>query len=93
MITLKLIKMKAFDTNGTKGIAYTCALKGRVLNVSSLSFTDEGKDCLKADEKAMTLSIDCKIEVLVRPYLDIASGATINGLVVMPALGIEIAQA
>lgn len=93
MTTFKLIKQKAFDTNGTKGTAYTCAYRGRVLNISSLSFADEAKDTIKVDDKAMTLVIDCNIEVLLRPYTDLATGATVNGLVVMPALGLGIAAA
>ena len=76
MITLKLIKSKDFDTNGTKGTAYTCAFKGRALNVSSLSFADEAADCLVADNKAMTLKINTAIEIVSRPYYDIASDST-----------------
>lgn len=84
--------MKTFDTNGTKGTAYTCALKGRVLNVSSLAFADEAADCLKADEKAMTLTINTDIEVVVRPYTDLATNEVLNGLSVLPKLGVEIAK-
>lgn len=92
MITLKLIKMKAFDTNGTKGIAYTCALKGRAVNVSSLSFADEAEGTLKADETAMTLVINCNVEIVERPYFDVASDSAKVGLTVMPALGIAISK-
>lgn len=92
MITLKLIKSKSFDTNGTKGTTYTCALKGRVLNVSSLSFADEDKDCLKADDKLMTLTINTDIEVVVKPYADLTTGEILNGLAVLPKLGVEIAK-
>lgn len=92
MITLKLIRSKAFDTNGTKGTVYTCALKGRVLNVSSLSFADEAKDTLKADDKAGTLVINCNIEVVKRPYYDAASEGMIMGLSVLPAFGVNISD-
>lgn len=92
MITLKLIKMKAFDTNGTKGVAYTCALKGRALNVSSLSFADEAKDTLVVDEKAMTLTINTKIEIVANSYYDVATESTKVGLTVMPALGVDVAK-
>ena len=92
MTTLKLIRKKDFDTNGTKGTTYTCALKGRVLNVSSLSFVDEDKDCLKADEEAMTLVISCPIEVVKRPYVDITTGEMVNGLAILPAFGVAISE-
>jgi hypothetical protein len=92
MTVLKLIRSKAFDTNGTKGITYTCALKGRVLNVSSLSFADEDKDCLKADDKAMILTINCNIEVVEAPYWDAVNEKSITGLKVMPAFGVAISK-
>lgn len=82
--------MKAFDTNGTKGTTYTCAKSGRVLNVSSLSF-DNAAD-LVADEKAMTLVINTEVEVVSRPYTDLATGEVLNGLVVLPKFGIDIAK-
>lgn len=92
MTTLKLIRSKSFDTNGTKGTTYTCALKGRVLNVSSLSFADEAADCLKADEKTMTLVINCAIEVVKRPYIDVVTGESVMGLSVLPAFGVAISE-
>lgn len=92
MTTLKVIRKKDFDTNGTKGTTYTCALKGRVLNVSSLSFADEDKDCLKYDDKANTLVINCNIEVIKRPYVDVTTGELVNGLAVLPAFGVQLSE-
>lgn len=91
MTTLKVIKKKDFDTNGTKGTAFTCAFKGRVLNVSTLSFTDEDKDCLKHDDKANTLVINCNIEIVKKPYID-ALGEVVNGLSVLPAFGLALSE-
>ena len=92
MITLKLIKAKSFDTNGTTGTAYTCAYKGRVLNVSSLAFADEEADCLVADLTAKTLVINTAIEIVVRPYVDYITGDILKGLSVLPKSGLTIAE-
>lgn len=91
MKTFKVIKVKEFDTNGTKGTNYTVALSGRVLNVSSLSFQDEDKDVLKYDAKLSTLTINCGIEVTKRPYLD-ALGNSVMGLSVMPEFGLQLSD-
>lgn len=91
MITLKLIKKKDFDTNGVKGTAYTCAKSGRVLNVSSLSFDNAATD-LVVDDKAMTLTINTDVEVVSRPYVDLSTGESLNGLVVLPKFGMDIAK-
>lgn len=92
MTTFKLIKATPFDTNGTKGITYTVALKGRVLNVSTLSFADEAVDTIKADDKAGTLTINCAIEVVKKPYVSLATGEVMQGLSVLPAFGVAISD-
>lgn len=91
MTTFKLIKTIPFDTNGTKGTNYVVALKGRALNVSSLSFVDEGDKAIVADETKKTLVINCAIEVVQRPYVDLGTGEVRNGLSVLPAFGVAVA--
>lgn len=89
MTTFKLIKSKTFDTNGVKGTAYTVAYKGRAMNVSTLSFTDEEKDCIVADLNKMTLAINTKIAIVQKPYLNDV-GEIIQGLSVMPKFDLEV---
>jgi len=63
---LKIIKFKAFDTNGVKGVNYTCAYKGRVFNVSSLPF-EEGD--LVANKENTVLDIKCHVDAVQGTYM------------------------
>lgn len=88
MTTFKLIKSKDFDTNGTKGTAFTVAYKGRALNLSTLSFTDE-PDVIKVSADKKSVSIDTKISIVQCPYLN-DLGETLMGLSIMPKFDLEV---
>ena len=87
-MNFKVIKSKAFDTAGVKGVAYTVALRGRAINVSTLSF-EEGE--IKPSDDNKTLSISCEVEAVKSPYVN-ELGETVQGLKLMPKLGIAISD-
>ncbi len=87
MITLKLIKSKAFEANGSKHVHYTTAYKGRIIAVSTLNIE---ADKIKADDKAMTLALSGEFDLVNRSWINPVDNTTQIGLVLLPKLDIAI---
>lgn len=85
--TLKVIKATPFEHEGKKQTAYVTALRGSIINVSTFNFE---ADELTYDDKAKTLKVSGDVEVVVRPYTDLVTNKTANGLALLPALGLAI---
>jgi hypothetical protein len=87
-MNFKLIKSKAFtfDSAGveTKGTVYTVAYKGRVFNVSSLSFD---ADALSVKDGVLAIKGEC--DVVAESYTN-AIGELVKGLKLMPKMDLVI---
>lgn len=94
MTTFKHIKSSAeFTVPGStvKHIAHTVAYQGRVLNLSTLSFTDCPDYKIIIDKTAKTVKIEGgEISVVEKPYLDINTNSILTGLSIMPKFGLAI---
>ena len=88
MKNFRIIKSKDFNTDNVKGTSYTVAYKGRVLNVSSLAF--EAEDLTVSTDKTI-LSISCDIELVKSPYTN-SVGETVQGVKIMPSLGLALSD-
>lgn len=87
MITLKLIKSKAFKVGTIDHVHYTTAYKGRVIAVSTLNIDAAA---IKADDKAMTLGLSGEFDLVNRSWNDPITGELRIGLVLLPKLDIAI---
>ena len=86
-MNFKVIKFTAFELEDkTKGVNYTVAHQGRVLQFSTLHFKE---DEFKVDKGI--LSISAKIEVVKRPYTN-KLGEVVQGLSLMPEFGLALAD-
>ena len=86
-MNFRIIKFTDFEHEGKKGTAYTVAHAGRVLQVSTLYFEEEGA-LVAADGK---LTIKGDIEVIKKPYVN-KMGETVQGLSIMPKFGISLSD-
>ncbi len=89
-MTFKFIKSTPFKVETVDYINYVVGYKGRAININTLSFSDtpEIKIALSADKK--TVTVEGKVAVMVKPYLDLTTNATVNGLSLMPKFDIEL---
>lgn len=86
-VVLKMIKSKEFTFEGVKHTHYVGGLRGSVINVSTFNFEPED---IEVDVKAKTIKIKTDCEVVVRPYTDVITQVTSNGLALLPTLGVAI---
>lgn len=93
-MTFKLIKSSdEFVVPGStvKHIAHTVAYQGRVLNLSTLSFSDTPDYSIVIDKVAKTAKIDGgEISVISRQYQDEVTKEIRTGLSIMPKFGLTI---
>jgi hypothetical protein len=86
-MNFRIIKFTDFEHEGKKGTAYTVAHAGRVLQVSTLYFEEEG--ALTATDGKLSIKGD--IEVIKKPYVN-KMGETVQGLSIMPKFGISLSD-
>lgn len=86
-MNFRIIKSTDFEHEGKKGTAYTVAHSGRVLQVSTLYFDEEGALTV-ADGK---LTIKGDIEVRKQPYVN-KTGEVVQGLQIMPKFGLSLSE-
>ena len=86
-MNFRIVKFTEFEHEGKKGTVFTVAHSGRVLQVSTLHFDDEGA-LVSADNK---LTIKGDIEVVKKPYIN-KLGETVQGLSIMPKFGIALSD-
>lgn len=87
MITLKLIKSKAFKVGTVDHVHYTTAYKGRVIAVSTLNIDAAA---IKADDEAGTLAVSGEFDLVNRAWSDPITNETRVGLVLLPKMDIAI---
>lgn len=83
----KIIKSKEFElSDNTKGVNYTVAYKGRVMQFSSLNFSD--KEYSVNDN---LLKVNIEVELRKKPYINNV-GEQVVGLEIMPKLDLSLSE-
>ncbi len=85
----RVIKSKAFDTEGVKGVSYTVAHKGRAINVSTLSFEKDDITEEKDGEKITHINVKGELALRKSPYTN-ELGDSVDGLKLVPKMDLQI---
>ena len=86
-MNFRIVKSTEFEHDGKKGKVYSVAHAGRVLQVSTLYFDEDG--ALTEDNGKLTIKGD--IEVRKQPYVN-KTGEVIQGLQIMPKFGLSLSE-
>ncbi len=88
-ITLKIIKTKPFEANGSKETHYTCAYKGRVFGVNTLRIP---ADQIKLNAEKNSLTISCDVEVTKNESVDPLTGQISKFLDIVQKMDLALSE-
>ena len=89
MYTLKILKSKKFQANGTDETHYTLAYKGRVFGLSTLRWSED-KDSIEVKDNTLTIKGD--IDIIKNSSVDKLTGEVSSYLDIVPKIGLTLSD-